>query len=79
MIRTKKWSIYTRDGQYLGRYSAFAPETALSQYFAVNGREISETQIKYDHVDDQVHTLRHNSEVFVVASDDGLSSARKMH
>ncbi len=79
MLKTKKWSIYTRDGQYLGRYSAFAPETALAEYFAVSGRDVSESEIKYDHVDDEVHTLRHNSETFVVASDEGPGNSRKMH
>jgi hypothetical protein len=79
MLKTRKWSIFTRDGHYLGQYSAFAPETALSQYLAVSGRDVSERQIRYDHVDENVHTLSLDSEIFVVTGDESLRKAWKMH
>jgi hypothetical protein len=41
MIKPITWSIFDRDGSYLGQYTAFAPETAFSQYMEVNGNPVA--------------------------------------
>lgn len=41
----KLWSIFSRDGHLLGRYSAVASETAFREYMVRHGRDVSERDI----------------------------------
>jgi hypothetical protein len=68
MIKPVRWSIFNRDGQYLGQYTAFAPETAFSQYLEVNGSSVPPEDLKYRQVAQDIAQITYKDSDYVLTS-----------
>ena len=73
MLKMNIWGIYTRDGQYLGQYRAYAPETAFCEYMLLLGMaKVSEQDIEYKHLNDNVAELIYRSTEYFVIPQSGV-------
>jgi hypothetical protein len=66
MLKMTAWNIYDHKGRYAGQYRAFAPETALCQYFMTRGRMVPEQALQYKHVEDDMIVLTYKQESFLL-------------
>ena len=64
MLKAQTWILFTSDGNYLGQYSAFAPETAVREYLMLTGEDAAETEMSYKHVNEAVERVTYGSREF---------------
>ena len=57
MPKKQTWTLYTREGHYLGQFTAYAPETALCEYMLNMGKQVSEMDVEYKPLNDHVSQL----------------------
>ena len=67
MVYMQTWNIYTRKGQYLGQYRAFAPETAVCMHLAVSGRTVRESDLACIPLSDTIQQVTLDREQFFLS------------
>ena len=66
MAPLTSWNIYTPDGTYLGRYPAFASQTALCVHLLLKGKTVAERDIHVETIDEGSEKLTYLADVFIV-------------
>jgi hypothetical protein len=61
------WNIYMADGRYLGQATAFAPHTAFCRFMLVSGKQVAETDIEFETIDDESGRVIYESEEYVLS------------
>jgi hypothetical protein len=62
------WNIYMADGRYLGQASGFAPHTAFCRFMSVSGRQVAETDIHFEDINNDSGRIVYETEEFVLSS-----------